>query len=222
MAGLDNDVLYGDNLDFTGDASVEGQFVKKGQLLIGTGDDPAIDVNVLDTGIGIDITNGIGTIEIAVDSTVATKFTTNSGTITLVTNEVRFLEGSNITITPLGNSFTIASTASSSFTWSVVSGTSQTVVADNGYIADNAGLVTFTLPATCAIGDTFKIIGKGAGKFRIAQNAGQKIVYGNQTTTTGVTGLIDAEDAKDVVELVCTEIDIEFQIVDSIGNLTVA
>lgn len=111
--------------------------------------------------------------------------------------------------------------SASGLTWSVVAGTSQTIAADNGYIANNAGLVTFTLPATCTVGDVFKIVGKGAGMWSIAQNASQSIVLGNQETTTGVGGSLDATDDRDSVEIVCTETNVEFTVVSSIGNLTV-
>lgn len=128
--------------------------------------------------------------------------------------------GAGISIANSGGSVTISASAVGP-SWTVVTGTSQALAVNNNYIANNAGLITMTLPATATVGDTIKIVGKGAGKFRVAQNAGQKIEYGQQTTTTGITGRIDAEDAKDTIEIVCTETDVEFTMVNSIGNLTV-
>jgi len=118
----------------------------------------------------------------------------------------------------------LKSTGSSSdggFTWVTVTGTSQAISGGNIYIANNASLITFTLPTTCSVGDTFQIVGKGAGLWKIAQNAGQYIVYGDQTTTTGVGGSLDSVQDKDVVEIACIVADTEFQVLDSIGNLTV-
>lgn len=226
MPGFDNikdadyeSVVYADNASFDG-TERDGILDEDGQIWIGSSVGSPIPAKILD-GTGINVSNSPGAITIAVDSSVATTFSNDTGSITLIGNEVRFLEGSNVTITRSGNSFTFASTASSSFTWSVVLGTSQGLVAENGYIANNAALVTFTLPATCTIGDGFQILGKGAGLFRVAQNAGQTIVFGQQTTTLGVAGRIDAAHRRDCVELICTETDVEFMIVDSIGNLTV-
>ena len=53
----------------------------------------------------------------------------------------------------------------------------------SGYILNNASLVTATLPSTAAIGERIILQGKGAGLYKIAQNAGQTIHFGNQDTT---------------------------------------
>ncbi len=105
--------------------------------------------------------------------------------------------------------------------WQTITATSQGLLAGNGYVANAGTLLTFTLPLTCDVGDTIQILGKGVGKFKIAQNAGQAIVYGKLTTTIGVMGSLDAEHDKDSIELICTETNVEFQVVDSVGNLTV-
>ena len=49
---------------------------------------------------------------------------------------------------------------------------------NNGYIANNAGLVTLTLPDTAALGDEVLVQGKGAGGWLIAQNASETIYFG--------------------------------------------
>jgi hypothetical protein len=46
-------------------------------------------------------------------------------------------------------------------TWSEVTGTSQTASVASGYITNNAGLVTVTLPGTAAVGDIVEVAGKG-------------------------------------------------------------
>lgn len=84
-----------------------------------------------------------------------------------------------------------------------VTGTTQTIIANSTYIADNASQVTFTLPATANVGDTFTIWGKGAGGFKIAQNAGQLIHVGNLVTTTGTSGSIQSTGQWDSVEVIC-------------------
>lgn len=113
------------------------------------------------------------------------------------------------------------STDTGSFNWVVVTGTSKTISAGNGYIPNNASLVTFTLPVTCSVGDTFQIAGKGTGMWKLAQNAGQYIVYGDQQSTTGIAGYLEAVHERDSIEVICMEANTEFQVLDSIGNITV-
>jgi hypothetical protein len=79
-------------------------------------------------------------------------------------------------------------TADIKLTWTEVTGTSQTMVSQNGYIANNASLVTLTLPTTALLGDVIIVIGKGAGGWTIAQNASQSIVSGDVSTTVGTGG----------------------------------
>jgi hypothetical protein len=101
--------------------------------------------------------------------------------------------------------------------WNNVTGTSATMVAGQGYVANNAGLVTLTLPSSSAIGDTFKIITKGAGFCKIAQNASQTIRYGGSTTTSGVGGSLTSTVIGDCLEIVSTADD-EFYVTNSQGT----
>jgi hypothetical protein len=77
------------------------------------------------------------------------------------------------------------------------------MAADNGYTANNAGLVTLTLPVTAAYGSVISVNGKGAGGWRIAQNASQSIRLGNVTTTVGVGGSLSSTNLGDSIDLVC-------------------
>lgn len=88
-------------------------------------------------------------------------------------------------------------------TWTDVTGTTQAMTTGNGYIADNASLVTFTLPATANIGDVVQLLGKGAGGWKIAQNATQQINLGIIASTTGITGSLASSKQFDTVELRC-------------------
>ena len=110
--------------------------------------------------------------------------------------------GTGITVTNAGGSITIAASGGA-FTWNDVTGTSATLAVNNGYVADNAGLVTLTLPATANIGDTIKIMGKGSGGWIIAQNANQAIHLGNVVSTTGVGGSIASSNQYDTIEIIC-------------------
>jgi hypothetical protein len=87
-----------------------------------------------------------------------------------------------------------------------VSGTTQAMAAASAYFVNNAALCTLTLPTTAAFGDRILIYGIGSGGFRVGQNAGQQIRYGNVLTTAGGTGRIEtfgASNANSVLELVC-------------------
>ena len=109
----------------------------------------------------------------------------------------------------------------SGITWTEVTGTSQAAAADNGYIANNASLVTVTLPSTCAVGKIVRVVGKGAGLWKVAQNAGQIIYFGDQNTTSGTAGYIAAKYRYDTVEMLCITADTTFLVIGNIGNLDV-
>lgn len=103
------------------------------------------------------------------------------------------------------------------FAANTVTGTSQTLANQNSYISANAALTTFTLPATAAVGDTFLIIGKGAGFWTIAQNAGQSIHYNASTTTVGVGGSITSTQAYNTMTIQCTVANTEFTVISASG-----
>ena len=113
--------------------------------------------------------------------------------------------GSGVSITPATGSITIAlaSPNGGGFAWTNVTGTSQAIVAGNAYAANNASLVTLTLPATSAFGDSFCVSGSGAGGWKIAQNAGQQINFGNTATTAGAGGSLQSTNQYDSATLVC-------------------
>jgi len=113
------------------------------------------------------------------------------------------IAGTGITITPGANSLAIASSGGG-LSWTDVTGTSQAMAIDSGYTANNAGLVTLTIPVTAAYGTAISVLGKGVGGWLIAQNAGQSIRLGSSTTTIGVTGSLASTNAGDSINLICT------------------
>jgi len=78
------------------------------------------------------------------------------------------------------------------------------MVADNGYVSNNAGLVTLTLPTTAAFGTAISIIGKGAGGWAIAQNSGQNVQVGSVSSTVGAGGSVASTNRFDSIDLLCT------------------
>lgn len=109
--------------------------------------------------------------------------------------------GTGITVTNGAGSITISGT-SGGFAWTDVTGATQTLAAENGYITNNGGGVTYTLPASGALGDTIKIVGK-AGLATITPNANQQILIGSASGTVGVTGTCVSNNAGDCIELIC-------------------
>lgn len=139
------------------------------------------------------------------------------------TDTLTLVAGTNITITTDAgaDSITINASAGGGMTWNEETTTSATMAVDNGYIANNAALVTLTLPTTAAVGKVVKVVGKGAGLWRIAQNASEIIHFGNLDTTTGTGGYIEATHRRDAVELVCVVADTEWNVISSVGNITI-
>lgn len=104
--------------------------------------------------------------------------------------------------------------------WTTVSGTSQSMSPSNGYIPNNAGLVTLTLPTTANVGSEIRIEGKGAGGWLIAQNAGQTININSSTTTSGVGGSVASTNRYNGATLICITQDTVFNLTAN-GTLTV-
>lgn len=77
------------------------------------------------------------------------------------------------------------------------------MVVDHRYINTNVGLTSFLLPAVAPLGSMIKITGESAGLWRITQNAGQQIQFGDVVTTAGIAGYIEASKANDSVTISC-------------------
>lgn len=126
------------------------------------------------------------------------------------------------TVTILGS----AGTGSGGITYTEVTGVSQTMVVNSGYIANNASLVTFTLPDTAPLGSIVSVIGKGAGGWRIAQNASEQIIWdeggvdGTNETTVGTGGRLDSTDDNDSIDLICITADTTWGVLSAKGNIT--
>jgi hypothetical protein len=102
-----------------------------------------------------------------------------------------------------------------------VTGTSIALLPNHSYIANNAALVTLTLPTTAQTGDLIKIVGKGAGLWKVAQNVGQVIYFGNASSTSGVTGYISSTLPRDCVYLYCIS-STEWQVDNAVGSINVS
>lgn len=118
---------------------------------------------------------------------------------------------------------TLAINNTSGISWAVTT-VDASIVAGNGYIANKAGLLTMTLPASGAIGDIFEITGiNSATGWRIAQNANQQIFLGTSSTTVGVGGSISSINIRDSIKCVCVVSGVStiWNVLTSAGNLTI-
>lgn len=149
---------------------------------------------------------GVGQQDLCFIAGIASVATSNSEMVTIDT-----------TTGQLGST-TIPSTT---FPWNVV--TNDTNMANNnGYIANEAGTAVLTLPTTAAVGDVLRVTGINNNTgWQIAQNGGQTIYFGNLATTTGATGSLASTLTRDTVELVCVVADTDWNVLSSIGNITV-
>ena len=161
-----------------------------------------------------------GTTGIPVMTALATDGQVLIGSTAGVPAAATLTAGTGVTIGNASNAITI-SASGGGFTWNNITGTSSSLAASNGYQANNAGLVTLTLPVTSSFGDVIAICGYGAGGWRVAQNAGQSINMGLLSSTVGVTGHIDSNNQYDTVVLLCNVANTTWTRLSSEGNIGV-
>jgi hypothetical protein len=128
-----------------------------------------------------------------------------------------------LTANAAGTAPSFQAVPSSAFPWADTT-VNASLVVNHGYVANKAGLLTMTLPATAAIGDTIRITGiNTAVGWRIAQNANQQIFFGTSSTSVGVGGYLEATEIRDSVELICVGAGAStvYNVVSSQGNITI-
>jgi hypothetical protein len=129
--------------------------------------------------------------------------------------------GTGVTITNGAGSITISATGGS-FAWVDVTTATQALAVQTGYITDHSGGVVYTLPATAAIGDQIRILGKQTS-WSIAQNATQQIVVSSASSTVGTGGSVASTNLGDCIWLVCITAGTAtvWRAESFVGNLTV-
>lgn len=118
MAGFDNDVVYGTNIDLRGVKPVVGQFTTDGQLLIGATASPYARIGSLTSNDdSITITNGPGTIDLSSGILTATVTLTSAEVKDLVANPKEIIPspGAGNSIYVIGGWYKVV-VASSAFT----------------------------------------------------------------------------------------------------------
>lgn len=93
---------------------------------------------------------------------------------------------------------------------------STMMIANIGYIANGAALLTLTLPAIAPQGTEQEISGKGAGLWEMAANAGQTIHFGAATgTNVACMGQFDA------IRVVCITTNTVWNVISHEGTFTI-
>lgn len=167
--------------------------------------------NTSSTLVAISTTGGTTNFSVTTGGTRVHNYLFDSSNTSGTTNQV-------LASTTTGATWT---TIQGAITWSEITSTAQTMSVNSGYIANNASLVVLTLPTTSRIGSVIEVVGKGAGLWKIAQNAGEQIHFGNINTTSGTGGYLQATLTYDAIRIVCTVADTEWTVTSSQGNITV-
>ena len=155
------------------------------------------------------------------------------GSVTLTNAGVTAaVAGTGISVSGATGSVTITNTGVQSFNgltgavladavpWSVITA-DQTAVINKGYFTNKATVLGITLPSTAAVGSVLRVSGMTAGGWKITQNASGVIHFGKTDTTVGTGGYIQSTLARDAVEMICCVVNNEWNVVSSVGNITI-
>ena len=98
---------------------------------------------------------------------------------------------------------------------------SATLAANSRYATNNgASLVTYTIPAGAAVGDTYIIVGGSSGGWTVAQPASVQCHLGTSATTSGVGGSFSSSNQYDCCIITCVASNV-FTVYGIQGELTV-
>lgn len=183
---------------------------------IGTGA-AARDITIGNTTGATSLTFDVGSGGLNVPSftTAGALVSTSAG---LITDADASTAGYVLTSNGSGSAPSFQAPASGGMSWVNVTGTSQSMAVGTGYVANNASLVTLTLPATAAVGDIIAVQGSGAGGWQIAQNSGQTIHFNAGDSTTGASGYLASGGQYDVVFLMCITANTDWVYNGGFGN----
>ena len=161
------------------------------------------------SGTNITIGNRLASASVTGVASFGNQFVVTSGAVGLTSNYVTSFNGAT------------GAVLADAVTWSVITA-DQTAVINRGYFTNKSTLLTLTLPTTAAVGSVLRVSGMTAGGWKIAQNFAEVIHFGKTDTTVGTSGYLESTLARDSVELICCVADNEWNVVSSIGNITIA
>lgn len=167
------------------DARLAGNVARLNGSAIFTGG--VFATNFIGSGDGLTSLNGLiinaGTIpnSALVASTVtASKIASGQVVKSLngLTDAVTLSAGNNVLLTTVGNTLTVAATATG-VPWQKIIVTNFQAQANTGYVVTNSGYVNITLPAAPNFGDIVRLSNIGAGPWRVFQNTNQTVITAN-------------------------------------------
>lgn len=130
----------------------------------------------------------------------------------------------SITFGGTAGAFTATITNPVGIAWASISGTSQSAAVNTGYVANNSGATTVTLPATAAVGAIVRLVQSAlnTGGFVLTGNTGQTIQLGTAISASAGTVSSTSSTGGDVIEVVCTVANTKWVALSSVGSLSVA
>jgi len=151
----------------------------------------------------------------------SSRLTTKNNNV-LLTNDTRSINfaGDIQAVKTSSNSIDVSvSSTAGQLPWNIIT---QDQVAENtnGYITNSTNRINLTLPITGQVGDIIKVMGLGLGGFRIVQNPGDVIYFGNRDTTVGPSGYIDSIQNRNTLELIRVS-DKIYMIATAVGNFII-
>ena len=130
--------------------------------------------------------------------------------------------GTGVSVVNGAGSITINSTGAG-LTYTTVTTATQAAAINNGYIANYTGTLIITLPATSPVGSVISVTGINNNTgWQIAQNASNQIFLANMSSTSGTVGYLASTNTRDTVTLLCVTANAQWNVVSSMGNITVA
>jgi hypothetical protein len=106
-------------------------------------------------------------------------------------------------------------------TWFRISA-NQTLVINQGYFCvAPGGALVLPLPTLADIGNIIEIALQGATSWQVTQGAGQQIFIGASSTTLGAGGSLASTAQGNSIRMVCSQTNTTWQVVSSMGSITV-
>ena len=215
MAGFDNDVVYGVNVDFTGTKPVSGQINQNGELLVGASVAPFIRAYIPTGSNGIVVNKGPGTLDFDLVSIPNTALAHSQ--INVVGSTGISVSGSPVT---LGGTVTI-SNSSPGIPWIAITA-DQVAAINTAYICNKGTVLTLTMPSIAPVGSVIGVmnINIAAGTKVLSANPGQLIM--GTVSATANTGSFTSINLGDSLFMVCTVANATWYVYSVVGNWTVA
>jgi hypothetical protein len=137
---------------------------------------------------------------------------------------INIIGAGGVTVTGDGSDNTLTITGgggSGGLTWAVVTGSTQSMSSNHGYIVNYSGTCVLSLPSLSSVGDIITITGINNNTgWMIAQATGQNIFFSTINTTSGSSGYLESTYITDTVTMVCTAANTKWQVISSVGNIT--